>query len=194
MRPMERSTREVEVKLPFESPAAARKGIERLSARLVRPRHFEDNLVLDREADPLLESGVLLRVRRAGEESILTLKLPVRGVHRHKVREEQETQVADGGALLEILHHLGFRTRYRYQKYRTVFALGELAVCLDETPIGCYVELEGRPEEIDRAAAQLGFEPAQYVCENYRDLHERAVRERRVAPGDMLVEVTEGSS
>ncbi len=190
---MERSTREVEIKLPFESPAAARKRIEGLGARLLRARHFEDNLVLDREAEPLIESGVLLRVRRAGEESVLTLKLPVLGIHRHKVREEQETQVADGAALLEILSRLGFTTRYRYQKYRTVFALGDLAICLDETPIGCYVELEGRPEEIDRAAARLGFEPAQYVCENYRDLHERAVRERRAEPGDMLVEMVEGS-
>ena len=63
--------------------------------------------------------------------------------------------IADPEALERILVGLGFRPCYRYQKYRTLFAVGELQVCLDETPIGCFVELEGAPEAIDRAAERL---------------------------------------
>lgn len=186
---MDRSTREIEIKLAYDSPDAALAGIESLGARLVRPRHFEDNWVFDREVDPLRPAGVLLRLRRTGQPAVLTLKLPVPGEHRHKVREEYETEVADAAALLEILRGLGFSVRYRYQKHRTVFRAGGLVVCLDETPIGCFVEFEGPPEEIDHVAARLGFGPAQYVRETYRELQERDARERGVEPGDLLVEV-----
>jgi adenylate cyclase class 2 len=183
---MERSTHEIEVKLAFDAPAAARDAIERLGARIERPRHFEDNFVFDRATDPLLAAGILLRLRRVDAEATLTVKLPVAGDHRHKVRDEHETAVADPAAMREILHGLGFSVRYRYQKQRTVFRLGRLALCLDETPIGCFVELEGPPAEIDRAARDLGFGPERYVRETYRDLHERVARERGVAVGDLL--------
>ncbi len=188
MCPMRGGMHEIEVKLPFESAAAARERVERLGARLARPRHFEDNLVLDRVHDRLVAAGVLLRLRRAGGRAVLTLKLPVGGDHRHKVREEHETAVDDADAALEILRGLGFSTVYRYQKHRTVFRLGDLTLCLDETPIGCFLELEGSPDEIDGAAARLGFAPEQYVRENYRELQERAARERGVEASDMLIE------
>jgi len=187
---MERSTREVEIKLPFESPAAAREGVERLGARVTRARYFEDNLVFDRDTEELFSGDILLRLRRAGESTLLTLKLPVEGNHRHKVKEEHETQVADGDAMIAVLNGLGYTTRYRYQKYRTVLRLDDLEICLDETPIGCFVELEGPPDEIDRAAARLGFEPAQYVRETYGELHRRLSDERGVEMGDMLMDRT----
>ena len=41
---------EVEIKLPFDSPAAARERLDRLGARLVQPRFLEDNQVYDRES------------------------------------------------------------------------------------------------------------------------------------------------
>jgi hypothetical protein len=50
------------------------------------------------------------------------------------------------------------------------------------------VELEGAPDEIDRVARRLGFEPAQYVRESYRELHERHARMHGRAVGDLLIE------
>lgn len=188
---MKGATREVEVKLAFETAAAARQEIERLGARVTEPRHFEDNAVFDRETDPLIPAGMLLRLRTVGDRALVTLKRPVEGAHRHKVREEHESAVADAAALERILRGLGFSTRYRYQKYRTVYGLGRLSICLDETPIGCWVELEGPPAEIDGAARRLGFEPAQYVRETYRELHERIARERGTEVGDLLLDVAE---
>jgi adenylate cyclase class 2 len=130
---------------------------------------------------------VLLRLRQVDRDTVLTLKLPVAGEHRHKVREEHETHVAEPAALRAILRGLGFEVCYRYQKHRTVYRLGDLALCLDETPIGCFVELEGPPAEIDLAAARLGAAPADYVRETYRELQERFARERGVAAGDLLL-------
>ena len=38
---------------------------------------------------------------------------------------------------------------------------------IDETPIGCFLEIEGDPDGITAVAAELGYRPADYVAESY---------------------------
>jgi adenylate cyclase class 2 len=179
---------EIEIKLPFPSAVAALDALKRLGAKRIHGRRFEDNIVFDRSEQALDPAGKLLRLRRYGDQAWLTFKAPVPGTHRHKVREEHETSLADADAAQRILEHLGFKPHYRYQKFRTLFELGALHVCLDETPIGCFVELEGPPEEIDRAAKAMGLAESHYVIESYRELHQRAAHDKGEAPGDMVFE------
>lgn len=186
MRKMSSSTREIEIKLAFPSPDAALAALARLGARMRRERHLERNRVYDRADGSLAKSGCLLRLREAGGRSTMTYKAPVPGNHRHKVREEHETEVADPEALGRILDALGFRVAWSYEKYRTVLDVGDrIEAAVDETPIGCWLELEGRPDAIDRVAASLGFGPEAYVRDTYRDLHERHAAARGVPPGDL---------
>lgn len=189
---MDRPRREIEIKLRFESAGDVRRSLSELGAREVTPRHFEDNVVFDRDHEPLAGMGRLLRLRRCSGTARVTYKAPVPGRHRHKVRQEEETTVADPGALEHILAGLGFHPVYRYQKYRTLFELGELQLCLDETPLGCFLELEGPPAAIDRAARLLGAGEDRYVVETYRDLHEAAAREAGVEPGDLVFDEESG--
>ena len=85
-----------------------------------------------------------------------------------------------------MLEGLGFRPIYRYQKYRTLFEVGDLHVCLDETPLGCYVELEGPPDQIDRAAEVMGMPRERYVLETYRELQEKHAMEHGIEAGDLV--------
>jgi len=186
MAEMDRSRREIEIKLHFESPKEALRRLDGLGGRLIQPREFEDNIVYDRQVDPLKSAGKLLRLRRSGQRALLTYKAPVAGEHRHKVRQEEETVVEDPDAVEALLEGLGFRPIYRYQKYRTLFEVGDLHVCLDETPLGCYVELEGPPDQIDRAAREMGMSPDSYVLETYRELQEKQASERGTEAGDLV--------
>jgi len=185
---MSQSGREVEVKLAFASSAQALQRIEQLGARRTVERAFEDNILYERDSDPLKPQDKLLRLRTVGGRSLLTYKAPVEGRHRHKVRIEHETDVTDGPALERILAGLGMRPAWRYQKYRTVFELEGLELCVDETPLGCYVELEGDPATIDRVAARLGVDPSAYVLESYRELAEAAAGRPGGEPGDLVFE------
>ncbi len=187
MHRMGQSTQEVEVKLPFASADDAKRRLGVLGARAAGGRLFEDNVVYDRDAEPLKPQGKLLRLRRIGDRSILTYKAPVEGDSRHKVREEHETRVDKPESIENMLEGLGYTPTFRYQKYRTNYSLGQLEICLDETPVGCFVELEGPPDEIDAAAERLGFTPDRYVRDTYRELHEQAAREQGEEAGDMLM-------
>ncbi len=113
--------------------------------------------------------------------------------NRYKVREEIEVEVADPQQLGLILEALGLRGWFRYEKHRTSYRLpaalrwaADLKVELDETPIGVFVELEGSPQAIDRAAKLLGYGPADYLTQTYLQLYLRQCRKEGLTPRDML--------
>jgi adenylate cyclase class 2 len=180
--------REIEIKLPFASAAEAETRLLAIGARKTRDREFEDNVLHDFPGDPLRASGRLLRVRRAGGRSVLTFKAPVPGEYRHKVRVEHEMPLEQPETMERILGGLGFVPRYRYQKYRTAYSLEGLDIALDETPLGCFVELEGEPDAIDKVAALLGFPVSRYILSTYRQLQEERAAALGVAPGDLVFE------
>jgi adenylate cyclase class 2 len=184
---MAKSNRENEIKLAFPSPEAAVKRVLEAGGQIVSARAFEDNVLFDLADQPLTRSGRILRLRRFGGNSLLTLKLPVAGEHKHKVKVEHETAIADPDALRSILACLGFTAVYRYQKYRATYTLGAVLAAIDETPVGTFVELEGDPDDVDRAAASLDATPADYIRATYRELHEKQAAERGVVAGDMLL-------
>ena len=102
------------------------------------------------------------------------------------MREEHETVVADGAVLMTILGELGLRVWFRYEKYREEFAVGEVVLAIDETPIGVFVEIEGSEEHIHAAAAALKKTAADYITGSYRALYLENCRERGAEPDDML--------
>lgn len=197
MRPMEPSRNEVEIKLRVVSANDAIGRIEKLGAVVHRPREFEDNLVYDLPSRALRDAKQLLRLRRKGPETTLTFKSKAPGEHRHKVYAEHETRVEDGDALHRILTALGYSPWYRYQKYRSIYRLEGLEIAVDETPIGCFVELEGEPGAIDRIAERLGSTHEDYIRATYHELHEADAAERGIPAGDMVFpehETREGAS
>src|SRR5262249_19246426 len=132
------------------------------------------------------------------ERIVLTFKQPtVRGGSgegaRFKIREETETELTDSGALTKIFEGLGMGGWVSYEKYRTTWKLAakekwakDLLIEVDETAVGTFVELEGPPDAIDRAAKTFGFARKDYLLKNYLALYAEDCRRRGVAPGNML--------
>jgi adenylate cyclase class 2 len=176
---------EREIKLRFPDAAAARAAVAAAGAAPRRGRRLQQDALLD-TADGLIgASGSALRVREEEGRSVLTFKGPVRA-STMKLREEIETEVADGAALLGVLERLGFRAWFRYEKYREEFSLGGCIVAIDETPVGTFVEIEGDEPGVAGTARALGRTPADYVLESYRGLFARRCEEQGVRFADML--------
>ncbi len=184
---MPESNRENEIKLAYPSADKATAALRQAGATLRHERTFEDNTLFDLPGGVLAASDRILRLRSYGTRSILTFKGPVEGGHAHKVRVEHEMDVPDAAVMRSILGGLGYTAVYRYQKYRATYAWGPLEAAVDETPIGTFVELEGPPDDVDRAAAALGAAPPDYIRATYRELQVADASARGAVAGDMLM-------
>ena len=161
---------ETEIKLRMENAEGARAAVRALGARLVRERHFEDNLLLDDPKGSLALSGKALRLRRAGGAAVLTFKGPRQGTVALKSRPEIEAAIPDPDTFEAILGGLGYRKVFRYQKYRETYAWKDVEIVVDETPVGTFLEIEGEESAIHEAARALGRGPADYLTASYSTL------------------------
>lgn len=178
---------EVEVKIRFEKPEAARRAILAATGVEKRSRYFEENRIFDTPGRDLAARGALLRIRCTSDgEGLLTFKEKVESEVRAKVRKEWEVRIDSPETLATVLTRAGFVTTYTYQKYRTVFRIGEAVVDLDETPMGCFVEIEGSPDSIREAAARLGARQSDFLVEDYRTIYHAWLAERGLPPADMV--------
>ncbi len=202
--------KETEIKLAVRDGKAFERKLKKLRAKTIGAgsgRVHEMNVIFDTPEGGLAKHGQLLRIRtetpevrgkKAAARVILTFKQPtVRAVDdegsRFKVREETEVEIADATPLVKIFEGLGLRGWFTYEKYRTTWKLGaaarwakDLLIEVDETPVGTYVELEGPPEAIDRAAGELGYSRRDYLLKNYLTLYAEDCRRRGVTPGNMV--------
>jgi adenylate cyclase class 2 len=198
--------REIEIKICVDDLPKLRLLLRRRGARRLK-RVFESNTLYDSANGALFRSGRLLRLRLevpvgakctrpptlGGKgvvvRAILTFKGPAGRAGRYKVREEIEVPVPEPGRLPALLRAVGFRPRFRYEKFRTAFrfpGLRDLHIEVDETPAGVFLELEGRPQAIDRAARLLGRTPADYSIASYWDICRDWSKGMGVRPRNML--------
>jgi adenylate cyclase class 2 len=179
-------------------------------------RVHEQNVIFDTPQGGLAKHGQLLRIRtetpqRASAKgsrgrpsrTVLTFKRPPAVLSslaqhgeapgRHKVREEFELEVSNAAVLTSIFEGLGMSGWFHYEKYRTTYCLPArstwakgLLLELDETPIGTFVELEGQPGAIDRAAHELGYGKRDFILKNYLALYLEECRREGREPRNML--------
>lgn len=185
------SRHETEVKLAVRDSRALKRRLAQMGFRPAKPRHFESNQLFDFPSLRLRRAGCLMRLRFAGGRAVLTFKGAAVGSAKYKIRPEIETEVDDGKRLWQILESIGLEATFRYEKYRTTYALaGEPKeshdLVYDETPIGNYLEIEGPERWIDQVARQLGYSQQDYVTSSYGRLYLEYCQQKRKKPGDMV--------
>jgi adenylate cyclase class 2 len=179
------TTLEREIKLHFDNAAVARAAVLAAGGTPFRGRRLQDDSLLDTADELLRGRRSVLRVRVESGRSFLTFKGPVQP-SLMKLREELETVVGDGTLLLTVFEQLGFHVWFRYQKYREEFALDDVIIAVDETPVGTYVEIEGGEQGIATTTEALGRRPADYLLDSYRGLFVRHCQERGLPITNML--------
>jgi adenylate cyclase class 2 len=190
------TNREIEIKLRVGDPAALLRKLRRIDAT-PRGRVFEQNTIYDTAECAFRRTGRLLRLRletpaprRAAvnnprlvrpnlrpARAVLTAKAPPypggrRSARaRYKERLEREVVICSPGRSRRAFSSMGLRPSFTYEKFRSTFDLPGLHLDLDETPVGTFLELEGAPEAIDRAARALGFTSRDYFRGTYWDVY-----------------------
>lgn len=176
---------EREIKLRYDDPDSARRAVLALGASMLRPRRLQVDVVFDTADRALMARGEVLRVRVEDGSHWVTFKSPA--PHPTvKLREEIETAVGDGALVITILARLGFEIAFRYEKYREEFALDDVVIAVDETPVGTFIEIEGTDAGIATTAAALGRGPLDFVLESYRALFVQSCLAGGLTPTDMV--------
>lgn len=163
--------REIEVKFKISSTEEMLKIILNTGAVLEQETRFEKNLRWDDEEETLTKTHQVLRLRDNGGTSVLTYKAEKQNNKGIADREEIETVVTDFENTRLILERLGYQIVFIYEKYRSIYRLGDTQLFLDHTPIGDYIEIEG-PDDlaIRRAAERLGLNWDDRISKGYRNL------------------------
>jgi adenylate cyclase class 2 len=198
--PRKKTNREIEVKLPVDDVRELVRRLRQIGATN-HGRVLEQNTLYDTRASDFRLRGRLLRLRietspSGKRRALMTSKTPApperlgAARSRYKERLERQVLVRDPIRADRLLRSLGLRPGFRYEKYRTSFRmqgpLRGLHLDLDETPVGVFLELEGRPAAIDRVARVLGFEPRDYIRGTYWDVNAAACRRKGRKQGNML--------
>ncbi|MEO6401772.1 MAG: class IV adenylate cyclase [Vicinamibacteria bacterium] len=158
---------ETEAKISVRSFAPIKRGIVAAGGRLINARALEINTLFDDLGGSLRSVGKSFRVRRYGDQGVVTLKGPATVRDGLKSRMELETEVRSPDRLAQILGELGFGPIFRYEKFREVWRVGSALLCLDETPLGNFVEIEGTVSVIRRVAAKLGVASSRFLSTSY---------------------------
>lgn len=149
---------ETEVKLRVPRLEGVQTRLEALGFVLTIHSQAETSELWDRDGE-LWTQGSALRLRLFAGKAWLTWKGPKIPDALLKIRPELETEFADPQALEGILQALGFRPVLRMVKTRAVMRRADLVACLDETPFGCFLELEGEAPAIHATMTALSLGP-----------------------------------
>lgn len=164
---------EIEVKFHIADLPGLRRHILEKGAESAG-RDFEANIRFDDRHNSLFAKGALLRLRKTAAKTVLTHKsIPARADRRFKVFNELEISVSDFEVTNQILESLGFFPKQAYEKWRETMAFNHTVLCLDEMPFGDFLEIEGNPDDIRSAAAQLGLDWQRRSLMNYLEIFSR---------------------
>jgi adenylate cyclase class IV len=140
--------------------------------------------------DEVVRLRVFHPADHSGEWGVLGWKGPAgwRGGYRH--REEWESRVDDPKAVLVVLRRLGYAIVVRIDRAVEQYGIGDATVRLEWYPsMDVLVEVEGRPDAIERAIAATGMprdsflpESLPYFTAAYEERTGRVARTSRIRP------------
>jgi adenylate cyclase class IV len=168
---------EVELKSVVDDVARRRAAVERAGGTLTYAGHLMDRRY-DTAEHALAGRDHVLRVRvyRSASETRAELdwKGPTRREGGYKLREELGAAVADADALVAILERLGYLVTVAIDREIVQYDLGGAMIRFERYPrLDDLVEVEGTPEQIERAIAALGLPRDGFTTERLPDFVRR---------------------
>lgn len=161
---------EIEVKIEIKDIDKLKVKITSLGAILAKSRYLEENTLYDFPSQLLYAQRQALRLRTENKKTFLTFKGPPQKSRKFKIRKEYESEIKSAKNMKQILKELGLVPTFGYKKHRSVYRKHSLKICLDETPIGNFIELEGERNEIVKFAKALGFSKKEFIKLDYIQL------------------------
>jgi len=177
---MTNNNQEIESKFYVYQLDTVEKLLLTIGAICIVPRQFEYNLRFDNDNNSLQEERKVLRLRRY-DDNRLTYKGPGVRLDGALSRTEIELVVDDFNQARLFLESLGYHVVAIYEKYRSMFKLGNSLITLDELPYGKFVEIEAEnTTRIREITMMLGLNPNCAIAASYQGLFEAVKVEKKL--------------
>jgi predicted adenylyl cyclase CyaB len=161
--------REVELKAVVDDLAHRRSIVETAGGRLEYEGRLIDKRYGDANGRMALADHVLrLRVYESGNErrGSLDWKGPTSFESGYKIRDEISSDIHDPDALAQILENLGFSVILEIEREIAQYDLDGAAIRFEKYPaMDVLVEVEGIPEQIEKAIAATGIDRGTFTSE-----------------------------
>jgi adenylate cyclase class 2 len=121
-------------------------------------RQYQKNVMFDNSQELMQKTNGRVRVRQLGDtgRKALTYKKPLSSKNGAKREVEHEIEFLDlHGNIENILKAMGFLPTSSYERYRTEWRINNVLVALDEYPFANFLEIEGKPQDIQAMAQKL---------------------------------------
>jgi len=132
----------------------------------------ETNIRFENQDNSLRAQKILLRLRKSDSVTLTFKSRPPVSDPDFKVHHEIEVMISDFEAMREILESTGFHPAQVYEKKRTTWKFNHTLLCVDQMPYGDFIEIEGAPVNIRKAAKDLNFEWNDRILLNYLEIFE----------------------
>lgn len=185
---------EVEVKFYLTDMHSYENRVRSIGATLVRARTHEVNYRFDTPDMKLAREHRVLRLRQ-DDATVVTYKGPTQVVDGVSIRPEIEFEVSEFEAASNLLEALGYRTSVKYEKWRTIYRLGDLEITLDEMPFGNFTEIEGGDSAaIKKTASLLALDWKTGITNSYLLLFEHLKTSQGLSINDLTFEALKNIS
>jgi adenylate cyclase class 2 len=179
---------EIEVKFYLTDLSSYEKRVRSIGASLVRLRTHEINFRFDTPDLTLTRSHQVLRLRQ-DIAAVLTYKGEAVKNESVSIRPEIELEVNDFQKAQNFLVALGYQLVVKYEKWRTVYQLGELEITIDEMPFGSFTEIEaGDSSLIQKTASILALDWSTRITDSYLQLFDNLKTKRNISSNDLTFE------
>ena len=154
--------------------------IKEFGGALIMQRSLEETTMYDNPSGVLKAEDARLRLRGGAVNSISYKRV----LSREKIKQEIEfeSEVENLLELEKILNECGFSKKSGYQRYRTIWKIGEVKIFLDEFSFGSYVEIEGKAKEITKMAGKLNFNIEENLTGSYDGIYKDICKIKKIKP------------
>lgn len=161
---------EIELKAVVDDIALRRRLVEEGGGRLEKQGYLQDRR-WDDAAERIRGRDHMLRIRifTSGGVADATLdwKGPTQSIDGYKLREEIGTTIGNAEALSEIMERLGLHVSRTIDREIAQYLIFGATVRFESYPrMDDLVEVEGTPEQIERAVAVIGLPRASFTADS----------------------------
>ncbi len=128
---------ETEVKIKIDNIEQVRQRLLEMNAELFKKRALQTDIYIDDGRQRKKDKTVRIR-----DNSILTYKGPAQKKKNIRSNEEIEVMVDNGSNLFQLLEKIGFKQYWKKERYRECYLYKLTQICIDETPIGNFIEIK----------------------------------------------------